>query len=74
MPSGYLSVFLRRRSKICLSVFGCCEQGYGTLNFLYVKATKALIAPQAAKQKGEKTSSVQELQRGAQETSSTFHV
>lgn len=59
---------------MCLSGFDCCQQGCGILDFLYMKVTKVLIAPQAANQKGAETSSVQKLQRGAQETSSTFHV
>lgn len=50
---------------MCLSGFNCCEQGCGILDFSYVKVTKALIASQAAKQKGAEASSVQELQRGA---------
>lgn len=65
MPSGYLSGVLRRRTKVCPSGFDCCEQGCGIVDFLYVKVTKALIAPQVAKQKGAETSSVQKLWRGA---------
>lgn len=46
---------------MCPSGFDCCEQGCGILDFLHVKVTKALIAPQVAKQKGAETSSVQKL-------------
>lgn len=45
-----------------MSGFDCCERGCGILDFLYVKVTKVFIAPQAAKQKGAESSSVQKLQ------------
>lgn len=41
---------------------------------LICEVTKALIAPQAAKKKGAESASIWKLQRGAWETSSTFHV
>lgn len=39
---------------MCLSTFDCCEQGCGILDCSYMKVTKVLIAPQAAKQKVHK--------------------
>lgn len=64
MPSGYLSVLLKRRSKIWLSAFDCCEQGCGMLHFRHVKVTKSFVAPWVAKQRGVETSSIQKLRRG----------
>lgn len=61
MPSGYRSIVLKRRAKIWLPAFDCCEQGCDILHFWYVKVTKLFVAPRGAKQRGVEASSMQKL-------------